>query len=362
VADKNKMRQKTFIIAEIGTAHQGCLKKAEQLINAAAHSGADCAKFQVVFADEIIHPLTGTVPLPGGDTPLYEVFKSLEQDLSFYRELKNLTESRGLTFMASPFGSKSADILHKIGSTVYKIASPELNHYPLLKQVSSYGQKMILSTGVSTLGDIEQALSITGKKNTAILHCITSYPAPPEEYNLQLIPLLRDLFGVETGISDHSTDPLLVPLLSTALGAGIIEKHFTLSNDGSGLDDPIALNPANFLIMTEAIRKAEHRNSDDIIVEMKNKYSPELINRIIGSGEKKLAPSEQKNYGRTNRSIHALVNLKKGMILTKNNCAILRTEKILKPGISPLFFDEIQGKKVKKEIADGEGILWSDLL
>ena len=174
----------TFIIAEIGTAHQGDIKKAEKLIQAAAEAGADCAKFQVVFAEEIIHPLTGDVPLPGGNTPLFEVFKGYEQDISFYSELKKITESNNMIFMASPFGLKSASILHQIGSEIFKIASPELNHYPLLEEVQSYNKKIILSTGVSTLGDIEAALEITGKEKTSVLHCITAYPAPPEQYNL----------------------------------------------------------------------------------------------------------------------------------------------------------------------------------
>lgn len=356
------MDNKPFIIAEIGTAHQGSLKKAEQLIKAASEAGADCAKFQVVFADEIIHPLTGTVPLPGGDTPLYEVFKNLEQNQSFYKELKKMTESKGMTFMASPFGSKSASILQNIGSEIFKIASPELNHFPLLEQVHSFGKKIILSTGVSTLGDIEKALEITGRENTSILHCITAYPAPPEQYNLKLIPLYKQLFGVQTGISDHSTDPFLVPLLSTALGASIIEKHFTLSNKTDGLDDPIALNPKDFSLMVEKIRSTELWEAEKIINHLKNEYSISLIDKILGTGEKKLAPSEKENYGRTNRSVHALIPLKIGTIITESNCALLRTEKKLKPGISPLFYREIMGKTVKKEIADGEGIQWHDLL
>ncbi|MDA3811717.1 MAG: N-acetylneuraminate synthase family protein [Spirochaetaceae bacterium] len=356
------MRQKTFIIAEIGTAHQGNIKKAEKLIQAATECGADCAKFQVVFADEIIHPLTGTVPLPGGETPLYEVFRELEQDLLFYKKLKTMTEKAGMTFMASPFGLKSAAILKEIGSKIYKIASPELNHYPLLKEVSSYGEKIILSTGVSTLGDIEEALNITGRKNTAILHCITAYPAPPEQYNLSLIPLYRQIFGVETGISDHTTDPVLVPVISTALGATIIEKHFTLSNTTEGLDDPIALNPKNFKLMVDKVRYAEESDSEEILNQLKSDYSSSLIEKIIGSGEKKLAPAEKENYGRTNRSLHALVGISEGTILTKQNCALLRTEKILHPGLSPIHFELVLGKKVTRQISNGEGIMWHDLL
>lgn len=356
------MRKKTYIIAEIGTAHQGDLKKAEKLIKAAAAAGADCAKFQVVFADEIIHKNTGTVPLPGGDTPLYDVFKDLEQKEPFYRTLKEMTEASGLDFLASPFGLKSASLLNDIGSERFKIASPELNHYPLLKKVHSYGKEMILSTGVSTLGDIEEALKITGREKVILLHCITSYPAPPEEYNLRLIPLLSRLFGVRTGVSDHSTDPILVPTLSALMGASVIEKHFTLSRQTDGLDDPIALEPKDFALMVNSIRLAEKSDEDEILTDLKSKYPENLIETILGTGEKKLAESESENYTRTNRSLHAMTYLKAGTVLTVENCALLRTEKVLRPGISPLFFEEVLGKTVKQDIPEGEGIRWHDLL
>lgn len=361
-ADNQIMEEEIYIIAEIGTAHQGDLAKAEELIQAAAETGADCAKFQVVFADEIIHPATGTVPLPGGDTPLYEVFKKLEKEESFYRKLKEMTERTGLDFLASPFGSKSAEILHNIGSTQYKIASPELNHYPLLEQVSSYNKRIILSTGVSTLGDIEEALKVTGKNNVSILHCITAYPAPPEEYNLKLIPHLRDIFAIPVGLSDHSTDPVLVPALAAALGASIIEKHFTLSNKTEGLDDPIALEPNDFRKMVLEIRKTENRSFEDTIKNLKKTYTEQTVQSVLGSGEKKLALSEEENYNRTNRSLHALSAISSGTILTEKNCAILRTEKKLRPGISPLYLKEVLGKEAKQNIPEGEGVRWQDIL
>ena len=358
----NDREQPVQIIAEIGTAHQGSLEKAEKLIQAAADTGADCAKFQIVFADEIIHPLTGTVKLPGGETPLYDVFKGLERDVKFYRELKSITESCGLEFLASPFGLKSARIMKQIDSKRIKIASPELNHYPLLKEVKSYNRELILSTGVSTLGDIEEALKITGQKNVSLLHCITAYPAPPEEYNLRLIPLYSQLFGVKTGISDHSTNPLLVPLLSTAMGATIIEKHFTMSNTSDGLDDPIALNPQDFSLMVKEVRAAEMKSPENVISDLSKRFTPLLINSIIGTGEKKMAPAEKENYKRTNRSVHALIKLKEGTVLTERNCALLRTEKKLRPGIQPLYLQLILGKRVIKEIPSGEGIRWQDLI
>lgn len=351
----------TFIIAEIGTSHRGDLNRAYKMIDKAGECGADCAKFQVVFADEIIHPKTGIVELPGGPTPLYDVFKSLEKDEEFFFKLKEHTEARGLTFLASPFGEKSAEILHNIGSECYKIASPELNHYPLIRKVASYGKPVILSGGVATLGDLAKAAALAGEK-TALLHCITSYPAPEEEYNLRLIPSLKAVLGVETGISDHSLDPVLVPALSVLMGARIVEKHFTLDNRDPGLDDPVALSPQNFEIMCKAIRKYEKMDQRTGINELKALYTCDRIEKILGTGVKKLAQSELNNYGRTNRSLHALVDIKKGEKITKKNTALLRTEKILRPGVSPELAPELYDGLAAETIPEGEGIRLQDVI
>lgn len=353
---------KTFIIAEIGTSHGGNIDKAKRLIDASKEAGADCAKFQVVIADEIIHPNTGLVNLPGGATPLYDVFKSLEQPVSFYNELKKYTESIDMDFLASPFGIKSARLLKDIGSKQYKVASPELNHIPLLKELSTYNSPLIISTGVSKLEDIEKALEVTKKKDVTLLHCITSYPAPEEDYNLKLIPNLKNILGVEVGLSDHSLDPILVPCLSVLLGATIIEKHICLSNKTHGLDDPVALNSENFKVMCKAIRKYEKMKQSDGFRELKLIYGNSRIEKILGTGIKELAESEKQNYGRTNRSLHALTELKKGTIITEKNTAILRTEKVLKPGLLPHIASEIYGSKLNRDIPSGEGINLSDII
>ncbi|HEQ72042.1 MAG TPA: spore coat protein, partial [Spirochaetia bacterium] len=206
-----------FIIAEAGTAHGGDIDKAFALIDAAERAGADCVKFQVVYADEIVHPRTGEVELPGGRISLYEKFKSLEKEPAFFKRVKAHAEERGLIFLATPFGEKSALLLREIGVQSVKIASPELNHFPLLALVESFHVPLILSTGVSTVSDIEAALRRLSD-HVLILHCITSYPAPPEEYNLRLLPLLSRLFNRLVGVSDHSRDPLLVPLGALLMG------------------------------------------------------------------------------------------------------------------------------------------------
>ncbi|HAK45165.1 MAG TPA: spore coat protein, partial [Spirochaeta sp.] len=212
---KKSNTSRIFIIAEIGTSHNGDLDRASMLIDAAAAAGAGCVKTQIIFADEIIHPKTGVVELPGGSIRLFDRFLELEQDFEFYRKLKNLTEAAGLEFLASPFGYMSLDWLLKLGCKMIKIASPELNHFPLLELAAGTGKKLLLSTGVSKLSDIEAALnciasvSETARQQAVLMHCITSYPAPEEEYNLNVIPALSGRFGIPAGVSDHSLDPVM---------------------------------------------------------------------------------------------------------------------------------------------------------
>lgn len=354
------------IIAEIGTGHRGDPGRLAGLIGAAADAGADTLKCQIVFADEILHPATGSVPLPGGDTPLYEVFRSLEQPPEFYADMKTLAEKAGLKFLATPFGLKSAALLKTLDCGRCKIASPEVNHIPLLEQVASWGDPVILSTGVTTLGDIETALSVLGPAAGAILHCVTAYPAPEADFNLKLLPLYRELFGLETGISDHSLDPVLVPALSVVMGGSLIEKHLTLSRADPGLDDPVALGPDDFRRMTAVVHEMEEllaeKGQDAALAECRSRYGSDRVTAALGTGRKTLAPSEAANYGRTNRSLHALTALKAGMPLTGENVGVLRTEKVLRPGISPVFYRQVLGRRLVRDVADGEGIVWGDLL
>jgi sialic acid synthase SpsE len=351
----------------MGTSHGGDPVKAAELIHAASESGADCVKCQIVYADEILHPKTGLVKLPGGDIPLYEVFKKLEQTADFYNELKKTAEDRGLLFLATPFGLKSAGELKKMAPKAVKIASPELNHTVLLQETASWDIDMFLSTGVSTLADIEAALETIRQvrkteKNEGIclLHCISFYPAPEEEYNLRILPHLGGIFGVSTGISDHSLDPVLVPVLGTALGAAAIEKHFCLSRSDPGLDDPIALEPADFARMVRAVGDA--RGKDDTIPQMEDEYGAGRVRAVLGDGVKRLAPSEKANYGRTNRSLHALRDIVPGEALRPEMFAALRTEKQLRPGLKPAWAETITGKRVKRAVPAGEGITLEDML
>ncbi|MCL2705753.1 MAG: N-acetylneuraminate synthase family protein, partial [Spirochaetaceae bacterium] len=385
-----------FIIAEAGTSHQGSIEKGYKLIEKAAWAGADCVKFQVVFADEIIHPLSGKVKLPGGNISLYEKFKELEKNEDFFFKLKQEAEKSGLMFLATPFGTKSARMLKNIGISVIKIASPEINHYTLLEEVSSYNLPLILSGGVSTLSDIKKAVETIGpQRDITFLHAVTAYPAPEEDYNLALLKTLSAIFSFETGVSDHSKDPLLVPMISAALGGVALEKHFTLDNSGDGLDDLIALNPDNFKLMVSEIRSLlsedngkerysenmrkkknsiqhDARTSADIasslvnnslsdcnttlLKELKKRFGKESVDKIIGSGIKQLAPSEKENYKTTQRSLIALKTINEGETITEKDFAPLRSEKNLLPGIGPEYAKIIIGKTVKKKIENGAGI------
>lgn len=348
-----------FLIAEAGTSHGGDLSHAFRLVDAAREAGADCVKFQAVYADEILHPLTGFVQLPTGRVPLYDRFRLLERDARFYASLKEYTERRGLVFLCTPFGPRSAAMLESMGVVAYKIASPELNHLPLLRAVAATGKPLFLSTGVSTLADVERALEIAADQ-AVLLHCITAYPAPEEQYNLALIPNLRSLLGVPVGLSDHSLDPVLVPTLAAALGACCIEKHLTLSRATEGLDDPVALEPEAFRTMVDAIRVAEEEGRERTRERLSRRYTAELVTAVVGSGVKRLAPAERENYGRSNRSVHAIRDIPRGEVLGTHNLTLVRTEKDLRPGLGPEMFDRLLGRAAIRDIPAGQGVGWED--
>ena len=383
-------------VAEIGTAHGGDLQRGLDLIDAAADAGAHVAKVQVVFAEEILPPEAGLVPLPGGPTPLYEVFRALERPAGFYAALAERAEKRGIGFLASPFGEKSVRLLEDIGVEAWKVASPELNHEPLLERLAATGLPLILSTGVSLPEDIDRALEvITGACRPAesvgrpspggpghtsqasgnppsgfapsaeppvvLLHCLTSYPAPEDQANLRAVPALAAAYGVPAGLSDHSRDPVLLPSLAVALGAVLVEKHITLDRSAGGLDDPVALTPGDFARMTVAMERFAGRALPAAVDDLAGGFGRERVESCLGGGAKTLAPAEAANYGRTNRSLHAVGALAAGTVLTEENTALLRTEKVLRPGIPPHSRREAYGKRLVRPVAPGDGITWEDI-
>lgn len=367
IGDKAFSPRNPLIIAEIGTSHAGDPAQARSLLRAARDAGADCAKFQLVYADEIIHPATGLVPLPGGKVRLYDRFRELEQPLSFFQMLKAEAEALGLLFLCTPFGLRSAAELASLGVMAMKSASPELNHLPLLDALAKTGLPLILSTGVSLLADIEAALEMVGypgkraASSLLLLHCVTAYPAPCEDYNLRAMANLGSILGLPMGVSDHSEDPVLVPLLALACGACAVEKHFTLDRSGGGLDDPIALSPGDFSRMAGELRSAAGLGRDEIIARASALYGTRRVEAVLGDGVKRLAPSERENYGRTNRSIHALKPIRTGEILSRENLGILRTEKVLRPGLAPAFMPLVLGRLAARDVEDGQGLGWEDV-
>lgn len=359
------------IIAEIGTSHSGDLKKAKKLIDCASESGADYIKFQWVYADEILHPLTGFVNLPTGRIPLYGRFRELEVKPEFFEECQKYTHEKGAKFLCSPFGLRSLEELLAIKPDAVKIASPELNHIPLLKKLAEYRKandiQVIISSGVSKLSDIEEAISILGHENITLLHCITSYPAPEEEYNLKLIPNLSAIFGLPCGVSDHSLDPVLVPSIAAALGGTMIEKHITLSKLTDGLDDPVALEGEQFALMSHCIHQCEaafrqygEGAKSYILKQLESEYE-ERVQKILGDGVKKLAKAEEANYGRTNRSLHFMRAMKEGDRINIEDIGVLRTEKVLSVGLHPRHLEDVIGKKVTRDVENGAGVQWEDL-
>jgi sialic acid synthase SpsE len=364
-----------LVIAELGTSHGGDLSKAKEMVAAAAESGADCVKFQMVFADEILHPATGEVSLPGGRIRLYDRFKQLEMPSEFYAEIKEYSESRGFLFLCTPFGLKSARILRELKPKFVKIASPELNFTALLQEITGWNLPVLLSSGVSTLGDIEEALKVVSDQglvvskkegkpppaNHCLLHCVTAYPAPEADYNLRVLQSFSAVFGVSVGVSDHSFDPELVPALAVTQGAAVIEKHFCLSRTDPGLDDPIALPPAEFARMVKAIRRAAETGPEATLAELRRERGDALIESVLGTGIKTLAASEKENYSRTNRSIHALHDIQAGATIRAEDFAALRTEKILRPGLPPSWAERVCGRTARQFIPAGEGIRFEDI-
>ena len=401
--------KETKVIAEIGTSHAGSIEKAFALIDEAKASGAHIVKFQWVYADEILHPDTGFVKLPGGEIRLYDRFKQLEVDKSFFESCCNHAHEKGLLFACSPFGLRSLEELVSIKPDAIKIASPEVNHIPLLKACSEYYGKIpiILSSGVSKLGDIETAVEIltgnadeksTGKNilvqgqklpPLTLLHCITFYPAPEDEYNVRCVDTLSKVFGLPAGISDHSLDPVLVPSLTVAMGGTMIEKHITLSKLTDGLDDPVALEGEQFAQMCLAVRQCDavlnRYEKDDmasksihgeklengfvvsaaqseIIRQMNLSYGKEKVLKVLGTGIKRLAKIETQNYGRTNRSLHYMRDIKAGEKISREDISVLRTEKVLSPGISPVFLETVVDSVLCRDVRSGDGVDFADFL
>lgn len=401
----NKYRKNDlFIIAEAGTNHQGDIIKAKQFVKLAARAGCSAIKFQHVIASELVHPQTGMVDLPGGNIPLFETFKKIEQPKKFFEEIMRYCHLENILFLCSPFGTKSAQDLEDIGVEAYKVASPESNYYPLHEQLKQYQKYIFISTGVCTERDVLDIILYYNSTNPySLIHCVTHYPAPPENYNLLSLLSYRKWMKCKqwVGLSDHTLDAFFIPRIAHYLSMRlqdlfILEKHITLDPHGGGLDDTIAINAQQLVEMVSILKKqsctisqktGSNRynnrskwNKEDLEkishfdkktflswkTELANDIadllmaSPSRIFKCLGNWGKHLSPHEKTIYPTTNRSLRAIKGIKKGEHIKHDNSRYLRSERNLKPGLSLRDGHLINNLKATRTIIDGEEINWEN--
>lgn len=328
---------KTFIIAEAGDNHNGSRELAFRLIDKAVEAGADCVKFQTFITEEIISKRAEKAEYQkaatGSDESQYQMVKKLELSFEQFRELQKYAEKRGITFLSTPFDIPSVEFLDSINIPCFKIPSGEITNLPYLIKIAETGRDVIMSTGMAELNEIESAINILrehGSGDISLLHCNTEYPTPYEDVNLRAMLTLKEKFGVRVGYSDH-TQGIEVPIAAVALGAEIIEKHFTLDHNMDGPDHKASLEPDELKQMVDGIRKTE---------------------KALGNGIKTASPSEKKNIQIARKSIVARRNIEKGEILTEENLAVKRPGN----GISPMRWYEVIGTKAIRDFSEDEMI------
>ncbi len=329
-----------FIIAEAGSNHNGKLEQAKKLIDVAAESGADAVKFQLFTAKNLYVGAAGSANYLKNGQNIYDIIKRMEMPVEWLDELSSYSDKRGLIFTASVFDERMADALDEY-VPVFKIASYELNHLPLIRYVSAKGKPMIMSTAASTMEEIEDAVEAAqsqGNKDICLMQCVAAYPTPLKATNASVIPALKQKFGLPVGLSDHSRDPVIAPVVAVSLGADLIEKHFTLDRLLPGPDHKFAIEPDELKLMVSSIRNAE---------------------KVVGSPKKEIQLEEKELKNFAKRAVHAITDISKGEVFTKNNISILRPGKT-KAGVAPKFFDDIIGRPAKRHITKWEGIQTGD--
>jgi N-acetylneuraminate synthase len=329
-----------LIVAEAGSNHNGNLDQALAIIDAAKAANADAVKFQNFRADKLYPRNAGSSDYLPVKKPIYEIIKGMEMPPEWIPVLADYCKARALIFFSAPFDEESADRLEPYVD-VYKIASYEITHAPLIRHVARKNKPVIISTGTADLAEVRQALEwcyAEGNRDIILLQCTASYPAPLPALNVRALVTMREAFGVPTGISDHSRDPLVGPMAAAALGAHVIEKHLTLSNQLPGPDHGYAVEPAEFKAMVEAVRKVE---------------------QALGDGRKMPQSVEAELHKFARRSIYAIRSIKKGEPLTADNVAVLRSGK-LKAGLEPRYWDQVAGRSARRDIAEGSPIEAND--
>ncbi|MCD4672273.1 MAG: N-acetylneuraminate synthase [Anaerolineaceae bacterium] len=333
----------SYLIAEAGVNHNGDMDMALALVDAAAEAGADAVKFQTFSADRLV-----TKQAPKAKYQLettdqtesqYQMLKKLELSEEAHRILLARCQQKGVLFLSSPFDETSADLLESLDVPAYKIPSGEITNHPYLAYVARKGRPVILSTGMSSLGEVEaavQTIAAAGNPPLVLLHCVSQYPAPPEELNLRAMHTLEAAFGVPVGFSDH-TEGIEMPLVAVALGAAVIEKHFTLDRSLPGPDHCASLESDELQRLAQGMRR---------------------VQAALGDGRKLPTPSERNTADVARKSLVAACDIPAGTVLTAEFVAVRRPG----TGLPPALRQELIGRRIKQEIAAGQLFTWEDMV
>ena len=333
-----------FIIAEAGVNHNGDINLAKKLIDIAAKAGADAVKFQTFKATLNISKNAQKANYQKQTTDKnesqFEMIKKLELNEDMHKELIAYCKEKNITFLSTPFDSDSIKLLYELGLDTFKIPSGEITNLPYLRQIGGLNKKIILSTGMANLGEVEAAIETlvkngTKRENISLLHANTQYPTPMEDVNLKAMTTLKNAFGLEVGYSDHTLG-IEVDIAAVAMGAKVIEKHFTLDKSMPGPDHKASLEPDELAAMVRSIRNIE---------------------LALGNGLKHFSKSESENIKIARKSIVAKRDIKKGEIFSEKNVRSIRPFL----GLHPKFKHELIGKKAKRDIKFAERLTIEDL-
>ncbi len=326
-----------YIIMDIAANHNCDLGTAKELIRKAAEAGADAVKFQTYRAEDLYSK--NTPQFSKDPIKPYDMIKKVQHPREWIPLLFEFAKGYDIDFLSSPFDNDAVDLLDNTGVGLFKVASPEIVDLRLLKYIAGKGKPVILSTGMASLGEIEEAVDAVksaGNNNVALLHCNTCYPSPVHIVNLKAMETLCNAFKMPTGFSDHTLG-WHIPVAAVALGACIIEKHFTLSRDQEGPDHGFSIEPEELKYMVKNIRDVE---------------------KAMGNGTKKVSQEEMENYEKGRRSLIASADIPKGTIITES----MVTTKRPGYGIKPKYFDMIIGRITKVDISEDDILMWDMFL
>ena len=328
---------KTFIIAEAGVNHNGSMELAKKLIDAAAEAKVDVVKFQTFKTENLVCKNAAKAEYQEKTTfkneSQFEMLKKLELDIEAHKVLMDYCEAKGIMFLSTAFDLESIDVLNELGMEIFKVPSGEITNYPYLKKIGKLKKKVILSTGMSYMEEVQDAIKVlneNGTRDITVLHCNTEYPTPIEDVNLNAMNTIKESFNIEVGYSDH-TKGIEVPIAAVAMGAKVIEKHFTLDKNMEGPDHKASLEPNELKDMVNAIRNIE---------------------KALGNGIKEPSKSEIINLKIVRKSIVANGLIKKGEKFTEDNLTCKRPG----DGISPMRWEEVVGKIANKDFYEDEMI------